>query len=73
MFFEYYEKSIFTNPAGGIIMLRQTLKGVWQTIIMIKKLLTLTVAFDNILGLQKYKKETKVPKEKICVLGISKL
>ncbi len=54
-------------------MLRQTLKGVWQTIIMIKKLLTLTVAFDNILGLQKYKKETKVPKEKICVLGISKL
>lgn len=40
---------------------------------MIKKLLTLRVTFNNILGLQKYTKLTKIPKEKVCVLGISKL
>ncbi len=40
---------------------------------MIKRILTLKVTFDNVLSIQKYKKETKIPKENICVLGISKL
>lgn len=40
---------------------------------MIRKLLTLKIVFDNILSIQKYKKETQIPKEKICVLGVTKL
>ena len=44
----------------------------WYLMIL-KKALTLIVKFDNILSMQKYKKETKVPKETISVLGISKL
>lgn len=39
----------------------------------IAKFLTLRVDFDNSLGKQKYPKETKIQKENICVLGISKL
>lgn len=45
----------------------------WTGIYNDKRILTLRVVFDNILGSQKYKKETKIPKESICVLGISKL
>lgn len=45
----------------------------WQVIKMIKKILTLQIVFNNILSIQKYKKETKIPKENTCVLGISKL
>lgn len=54
-------------------MIKQVWKGIGQVLIMIKKILTLRVVFDNILSSQKYKKETKIPKESICVLGISKL
>ena len=52
-------------------MLKQIWKRIGQVFIMIKRILR--VVFDNILGSQKYKKETKIPKESICVLGISKL
>ena len=52
-------------------MLKQIWKRIGQVFIMIKRILTLRVVFDNILGSQKYKKETKIPKESICVLGIS--
>jgi len=52
---------------------KQIWKRIGQVFIMIKRILTLRVVFDNILGSQKYKKETKIPKESICVLGISKL
>ncbi len=44
-----------------------------QIFIMIKKILTLKVVFNNVLSKQKYKKETKISKGKICILGISKL
>lgn len=54
-------------------MTKQMWKGIGQVLIMIKRILTLKVVFDNILSSQKYKKETKIPKENICVLGISKL
>ena len=54
-------------------MLKQIWKRIGQVFIMIKRILTLRAVFDNILGSQKYKKETKIPKESICVLGISKL
>lgn len=54
-------------------MLKQIWKRIGQVFIMIKRILTLRVVFDNILGSQKYKKKTKIPKESICVLGISKL
>lgn len=54
-------------------MLGQTWKEVGQALMMIKRILTLKVVFNNILSSQKYKKETKIPKESICVLGISKL
>lgn len=39
----------------------------------IRKIITFTVTLNNILGTKKYSKETKVPKDEICVLGISKL
>lgn len=54
-------------------MYRKKWKKVGQGLIMLKKILTLKVAFDNILGVQKYKKETRIPKDNICVLGISRL
>lgn len=54
-------------------MLRKKLYEIRAGIKMIKKVLTLRVKFNNILGAQKYKKETIIPKEKTCVLGISKL
>lgn len=54
-------------------MLRKIWKEIGQALIMMKRILTLKVVFDNILGIQKYKKETKIPKENICVLGISRL
>ena len=54
-------------------MKRRLLRGFRQGFNMIKKFLTLKVAFDNILSIQKYKKETRIPKKNICVLGISKL
>ena len=57
----------------GYIMKRRLLRGFRQGFNMIKKFLTLKVAFDNILSIQKYKKETRIPKKNICVLGISKL
>lgn len=44
-----------------------------QGLTILKKILTLKVAFNNILSIQKYKKETKIPKDNVCVLGISKL
>ena len=39
----------------------------------IKRVLSLKVEFDNILGSQKYRKNTNIQKENICILGISKL
>jgi len=57
----------------GVIMVKQTWKGIGQVFTMIKRVLTLKVVFNNILSSQKYKKETKIPKENICVLGISRL
>lgn len=58
---------------NGIIMILQIQKGIGRALIMIKRILTLKVTFDNVLSIQKYKKVTKIPKENICVLGISKL
>ncbi len=58
---------------NGFIMILQIQKGIGRALIMIKRILTLKVTFDNVLSIQKYKKETKIPKENICVLGISKL
>lgn len=55
------------------IIIKQALEGIGQFFIMIKRILTLKVTFDNILSIQKYKKVTKIPKASICVLGISKL
>lgn len=66
-------KKRFTIVKKGVTMVKQVWKGIGHVSIMIKRLLTLRVVFDNILGKQKYKKETKIPKENICVLGISKL
>lgn len=54
-------------------MLLQIWKGIGQVTIMIKRILTLKVVFYNLLSSQKYKKKTRIPKENICVLGISKL
>lgn len=54
-------------------MLEQILKGIGRILIMIKKILTLKVVFENILSSQKYTKKTNVPKENISILGISKL
>lgn len=48
-------------------------KEIGQGLNMLRKILTLKIVFDNILSIQKYKKETKIPKDNICVLGISKL
>ena len=48
-------------------------KGIGQVLIMIKRILTFKVVFNNLLSSQKYKKETKIPKGNICILGISKL
>lgn len=39
----------------------------------IVKFLTLKVEFSNLLGSCKYKKQVKLQKKDICVLGISKL
>ena len=44
-----------------------------KILLITKKFLTLKATFDNVLGAQKYEKETKIPKKNICVLGISKL
>ena len=54
-------------------MRKKLSRGIRQGLNMIKKFLTLKVVFDNVLSVQKYKKETKIPKNNICVLGISKL
>lgn len=54
-------------------MFKNIWRGIGQGLMMIKKILTLRIVFDSILSLQKYKKGTKIPKSKICVLGISKL
>lgn len=54
-------------------MIKRILKKIGQGYKMIKKILTLKVVFSNILSSQKYKKETRIPKKNICVLGISKL
>ena len=51
----------------------QIWKGSQKIIKMIKRIFTLKIAFYNILSAQKYKKETKISKGEICVLGISKL
>ena len=56
-----------------ITIIKQMCEEIERGVIVIKKILTLIVVFDNILSVQKYKKETKIPKEDICVLGISKL
>ena len=45
-------------------MLKQIWKRIGQVFIMIKRILTLRVVFDNILGAQKYKKETKIMEPK---------
>ena len=50
-------------------MLKQIWKRIGQVFIMIKRILTLRVVFDNILGSQKYKKETKIPKRKYMRFG----
>ena len=42
-------------------------------LMILKKIITLTVKFDNILSMQKYKRKTRIPRETISVLGISKL
>lgn len=54
-------------------MNKRILERIGQGFEMIKRILTLRVVFNDILSSQKYKKETKIPKENICVLGISKL
>lgn len=56
-----------------VIMFYRVLRKVGRTAIMIKKILTLKVVFNNVLGTKKYRKVTTIPKNKICVLGISKL
>lgn len=54
-------------------MIKKILKRIGQGYTMIKRILTLKVVFNNILSSKKYKKETRIPKENICVLGSSKL
>jgi hypothetical protein len=39
----------------------------------IKKVLTSKVVLDDVLSFNKYDNSTVIPKENICVLGISKL
>lgn len=39
----------------------------------IKKILTLRISMDNVLGMAKYKKHTSISKENTNVLGTSKL
>lgn len=76
MLFTYYInilKSRLQKREEGDIMRKKLLRGTRQGLNMIKKFLTLKVVFDNVLSVQKYKKETKIPKNNICVLGISKL
>ena len=63
MFTKYWKEGIINKK----------MKRIRQVLQMIKKILTLKIVFNNILSIQKYKKETKIPKENICVLGISKL
>lgn len=53
--------------------MNKLIKHTRRLFLMIKRLMTFRVKFINILGSQKYKKETKMNKERICVLGISKL
>ena len=48
-------------------------KGIGQILKMIKEILILKVVFKNILSSQKYKMETKIPKENVCILGVKKL
>lgn len=54
-------------------MSKNILKEIRQGLKMIKKILTLRIKFNEILSKEKYKKKTKISKEDICILGISKL
>lgn len=63
----------FTILQKGVIMNKNIFIRVGLVFDMIKRVLTLKVVFNNILSAKKYKKETKIPKKNICILGISKL
>lgn len=55
-------------PAKERYSVKDIWKGIKRVLITIKRLLVLRIVFDNILSSQKYKKETKIPKDDVCVL-----
>lgn len=64
-----YRFKVLYNYKRGIIM-GKIIKTILSTI---KKILTSRVVPDDVLSFDKYNKSTIIPKDDICVLGISRL